>query len=194
MNKLRGLIDVDGVCADLMAGFKRWLHETFGENLDISKITRFHLPTSPELKDLHERVNLDECLDRFLGEKDVYQRYVSPVPGAVAALASLRELIDPVFVTATLKNAPESYASKFLWCRDVFGDVPMIACPSHLKFEIKGTFGVDDRADTCGRWIDCGVKAFLFKQPWNEAPQWMEAHDWPMIVDSVESIIRRWSE
>lgn len=192
--RIKMLVDVDGVVADLMLGFSRWLDERHGEHLDVSKITCFNIPRSPALRKLHDRVDLDRCLDSFLGTDNVYETYVTPVSGAVEALKSLSELVEPVFVTATLKNAPQSYVSKFRWCRERFGDLPMIACPSQLKMMVRGVIGIDDRWDTCERWRGQSMFALLFRAPWNEAPSNEKSHDWPEIIDAVDGIVRRLHE
>jgi 5'(3')-deoxyribonucleotidase len=179
------LVDVDGVVADLMGGFKLWLEERGMHGLEREKISKFHIPKSPELQAMHAAYDLDLQLDRFLGQPDIYQTHVSPIPGAKAALKVLAECCEIVFVTATLKKAPESYVSKFNWCRDTFGDIPMIACPSHHKFLVQGTWAVDDRYDTCQRYGKMRTIPFLFDQPWNEAPATERRHNWMTIVDEI---------
>jgi 5'(3')-deoxyribonucleotidase len=180
------LVDVDGVVADLMLGFDRWLDEKHGERIPKYLITHFNIPTSPALKDLHKRLNLDKALASYMGEPEVYERYVDPIPGAADALIELQKIVDVVFVTATLKDAPESYVSKFHWCRKHFGPIEMIAAPSRLKHIVQGTWIVDDRGDTCERFRGTDTVPLLFGQPWNESPPEIIRHDWPAVVQRVK--------
>lgn len=192
---LRTLIDVDGVVADLMGGFRNYLLDLYGVELDLEKITRHNIEQSPALKELNDRVDLDAALTRFLATKDVYQYYVDPFPEALEAIEHLRKFCEPIFVTAILKTAPSSYESKFNWCRFHFGtNVPFFAVPSTLKQYVNGTIGIDDRYDICNRYRMTGKKAFLMKRPWSEEPEGAECHNWRTIISSIESLWRRWNE
>lgn len=191
---IRTLVDVDGVVADLMGGFSRFMAEHADVDLDVSKITRHRIDESPELSGIDMMYGLDSCLTTFLGLKDVYQTYVSPIDGAKEAFVELQSMTEVVFVTAILKTAPQSYESKFRWCREHFGDAPFLAIPSTMKHGYFGVIGIDDRYDICERYRKAGLKAFLFKQPWNEAPADAVGHDWRSIVDGVDSMVRRWNE
>ncbi len=187
VKKPRLLVDVDGVVADLMGGFQVWLGKEHSEYLDIELITRFRLPKSPGLVGLNERVNLDDALTRYLATPNVYQDFVDPIPGSIEALATLREVVDPIFITATLKEAPESFTSKFCWLKWHFGDVPVISCPSGLKHHFSARWAVDDRYDTCTRYNTVGTKGLVFGQPWSEAPSNHETYDWDGITELVLS-------
>lgn len=190
-DKVRMLIDVDGVVGDLMGGFIRYLAD---EHIHITRdlITRHKIHKSPGLSSICKIYDLDGALTRFLQIKDVYQRFVTPLPRSVQAIESLREIVEPIFVTAVLKTAPSSYESKFLWCREHFGDVPFYAVPSTDKHSVAGVFAVDDRYDICERYERSGKKTFLYGQPWNEAPPAVQAYGWPGIVECVQKIVRRW--
>lgn len=181
------LFDCDGVVADLMGGFQEWLWKTKAVLLKKEDITHHHIAKSPALQELHKEINLDNCLDEFLSIENVYQAYVVPIDGSISAYRYLKAInFDITFVTATLKNAPQSYASKFRWLQIHFGsDVDVISCPSHKKQLISGDFIVDDRYDICKRFGDTSLNNdyFVFKQPWNEAPEDEDTWDWPQIVD-----------
>jgi len=181
---MRLLVDVDGVVADLMGGFDRFIRAKHGLELRPREITTFHIPRSPAHRELDERICLDTNLAEFLALPDVYQDYVDPIPGARSALAAIRDAGHEVgFVTATLHDSPESYASKYRWLDKHFGRVPVISCPSGQKHWFVADYGTDDRWDTCERWAAAGVKPLLFRQPWNEAPPGTPSHDWAGICE-----------
>jgi 5'(3')-deoxyribonucleotidase len=181
---MRVLVDVDGVVADLMGGFEQFIRGKYSLELRPREITTFHIAKSPTHVGLHERIDLDSNLEEFLALPSVYQDFVHPVPGAVEAIPRLTAAGHEVgFVTATLHESPESYASKYRWLTRYFGRMPVISCPSGQKHWFAADYGIDDRGDTCERWRSAGVRALLFRQPWNEAPEGTPSYDWTQILD-----------
>lgn len=180
------LVDVDGVVADLMGGFERFIRDRYSLELRPWEITAFHIAKSLAHVELHERIDLDRNLTEFLALPDVYQDYVHPVPGAEEAIPCLVAAgIDIGFVTATLHESPESYASKYRWLTTRFGRLPVISCPSGQKHWFAADYGIDDRGDTCERWRSVGIRPLLFRQPWNEVPPGTKAYNWKEIVDEL---------
>jgi len=184
---MRLLIDVDGVVADLMGGFELFIRNKYCLELRPREITTFHIANSPAHRGLHERIDLDRNLEEFLALGDVYQLYVDPVPGAEDAIRRLQQRpdIEFAFVTATLHESPESYASKYRWLTKRFGRAPVISCPSGQKHWFDADYGIDDRYDTCQRWSQAGVTPLVFRQPWNEAPEGVRSYDWEEILRVV---------
>ena len=188
---MRVLVDVDGVVADLMGGFERYLRARRGVELRPSEITTFHLASSPAHAELHKQIDMDKSLAEFLALPDVYRDYVTPIEDAVRGINRLqtaytrgltREPIEIGFVTATLRESPESYAPKYRWLDQHFPGTPVISCPSGQKHWFTADYGIDDRFDTCERWRKAGVRPLLFRQPWNEAPEGTPSYDWERIV------------
>jgi len=183
---VRFLIDVDGPVANLMDGFATFFWNVTSERLDPFRSSTHRISQSPELADLHARFDLDALLTEFLSIRDVYQRFVPLTHGAWESIHDLLELGHEVgFVTATLKTAPSSYASKLLWLRDIFPDVPMLAVAADQKHWVTGDYAIDDRYDTCLRWRLEGVTPLLFRLPWNEAPPNEPSYDWKEIMKAV---------
>lgn len=179
---MRVLVDVDGVVADLIGGFERFVFDKYRLELCPWAITRFHIPESPAHRELHERIDLSANLAEFLALDDVYERYVHPVPGSQDAIQELQAAgVELAFVTATLHESPESYASKYRWLTKRFGRLPVISCPSDQKHWFSADYGIDDRGDTCARWSKHGVQPLLFRQPWNEVPEGTQTYDWGEI-------------
>lgn len=183
---MRVLVDVDGVVADLMGGFERYIRDTCGLELRPREITSFHIAESPAHRDLHARIDLDGRLADFLAVHAVYERYVDPIPGARNGIAELvGSGAEVAFVTATLHESPESYEHKYRWLSRRFGRVPVISCPSGQKHWLRADHGIDDRGDTCARWASAGVHPLVFRQPWNEVPAGTPTYDWEGICAAL---------
>lgn len=181
---MRVLIDVDGVVADMMDGFEAFLWETTGELLQPNLSTTHHITESPNHAEMHARIDLNRQLDLFLSLPDVYQEYVALVPGAKESIDRLYSAGHEIgFVTATLWTAPVSYVSKLRWLNEHFPGIPMLSVGSREKHWVSGHFAIDDRFDTCERWLDAGVTPLLFRRPWNGAPLGTKTYDWKEITD-----------
>lgn len=183
---MRVLVDVDGVVADLMGGFELFIRDRFRLELRPREITTFKIVNSPAHQQLHGQVDLNRQLADFLALPNVYHDYVDLVPGAQAGILELIDAgVEVAFVTATLHESPESYASKYRWLTKRFGRMPVISCPAEQKHWFTADYGVDDRADTCDRWRDAGIRPLLFRQPWNEAAEGTRTYDWEEICAAL---------
>lgn len=184
---MRMLVDVDGVVADLMGGFQTYIKERFSRDLNKSLITTHNLALSPDHQGLHREIDLHRSLVEFLSIPTCYQDYILPIERSREMIQMIIDVlkVEVCFVTATLKQAPQSYASKFLWLEKHFPGIPVISCPSDKKHWVMGEFAVDDRFDICDRWSRSGVKSFVFRQPWNEAPPSIPRLDWEEIYDAL---------
>ncbi len=182
---MRVLIDVDGVVADLMCGFSYFIWDRFGFDFRPSEMTHFHFDESPAHLELHRAIDLNKQLAAFMSNPNCYD-YVPTIDGAVTGINRLLGRGHELgFVSATLKEAPESYGSKLHWLAARFPDVPMISCPSDNKHWVRGDFAIDDRYDTCKRWQDVGVRSLLFGQSWNQAPPGTPSFDWKGITYAI---------
>lgn len=196
------LSDVDGCTADLVGGMAKWLDNQFGLQFDPSEVI-YHdrMGRSPKLHDLNEELTkwfpgdqsgndrgFGGAFTCFMRDPNVYTRWIDPVPGAVDAIAHIRQRYDVVFVTALMKSARDHFRSKMEWLERWFPNLPIMTSPSGEKFRVHGTFAVDDRYDTCMRWIQNGTAALLFKQSWNEIPygSTIVRHDWTSIVNVLD--------
>jgi hypothetical protein len=197
----RFLSDVDGVVAGLMQGFSLWMKEVLDEDLPVEQIV-FHsnMGQSPGLRELNGRLrnrangrfapndrhtSVGRAFVEFMNVPTCYESWVPVLPGAVEAFARISRRCEPTFVTAIMKDAPDSYASKVRWLKRHFPGVPVAAIPSEQKHFFQGTFAVDDRWDICQRWNRNGVSAYCFRQPWNEAPQGAYTYTWEGIANTL---------
>lgn len=208
------LVDVDGVVADLMGtrlpngtlmgkgGFERFFEErTNGGILLARRSTTHSIARAPELAELNRAFNLERMFTEYLSLPDVYQDYVDVIgsydlPSPSSEFSDARDAITRlmdlghgvVFVTAVWERAPSSYDSKRRWLAEHFPGNPMIVASSQCKHMVRGNVAIDDRYDTCKRWIQSGnvSRVILFNQPWNEAPPdtTYRYNDWDEIVRS----------
>lgn len=180
----RVLIDVDGVVGDLMGGFCRYLYDRHGVVMSCDMITAYHIAQSPQLREIHERINLDHALSEYLRIEDVYQLYVDPIDGALECVSEIHGRADAAFLTATMTDAPQSYVSKFRWLHTLFGDIPMISCPSKQKPWVRADFLIEDRYDTVLEFEREGGTGLVIAQPWNNFPD-RQRLDWYGVVRSI---------
>lgn len=206
------LSDVDGVAAGLMEGFSSWMHEVLHLELPVHLISKHsEMGKSPGLQNL--RVNLSSMYPRFQENPDgfvpgsqgrhtsigaaflefmktehVYEKWVKPVPGSIEALSHINEGYRLIWVTATMKDAPQNYESKFRWLAYYFPNVRMCSIPSELKqyFGAAGALAVDDRFDICQDWNAREVTAMCFKQPWSQEPEGAQTYNWDQIVSVAD--------
>lgn len=196
------LVDADGVLADLVGGMRRFVNQTYGHDFDPNDVV-FHnrMGRSPKLSDLDQKlreyfpVEADEEYNGFGGafrcfmkDRDVYGRWIDPIPGAVETIAALRTSYDVVVVTAMMKSARDHYRSKMEWLERWFPAVPIITADASQKFRVTGDYAIDDRYDTCQRWWTAGVDARVFRQPWNEIPVGLigvETWDWNKLKEDL---------
>jgi 5'(3')-deoxyribonucleotidase len=193
--------DVDGVAADLVGGLRKWINHQFGFDFDPSEVVYHNsMGRSPLLADLNEELRrwfpgdadgdnhgFGGAFTCFMRDPNVYMRWIDPVPGAVDAIAEIRQKHKVVFCTALMKGARDHFRSKMEWIERWFPNLPILTVPSGEKYMVRGDWAVDDRYDTCARWIHNGTPALLFKQSWNEIPEGvkMRRFTWPEIVETV---------
>lgn len=193
------LSDVDGVVADLVGGYRKWMNNQFGFDFDPSEVIYHNnMGRSPKLADLSEELakwfpgdadgdnrGFGGGFTCFMRDPNVYMRWIDPIPGAVDAIAEIRQKYDVVFVTALMKGARDHFRSKMEWIERWFPDLSIGTMPSGDKFRVRGDWAVDDRYDTCKRWLDAGTSALMFRQSWNEAPEYWPSYEWEQILETV---------
>lgn len=195
MNSL--LCDVDGVVADLVGGLRKWINHQHDLDFEPTNIIYHHgMGRGSAMENIDETLRywypegFGGAFTCFMRDPDVYMRWVDPVPGAVDAIAGIRKTHKVVFVTALMKSARDHFRSKMEWIERWFPGLPIITCPTEEKHMVKGTYAVDDRYETCSRWLASGnvEKVFLFDQSWNEIPD--DASEWAGVTweDILEAI------
>jgi 5'(3')-deoxyribonucleotidase len=193
--------DVDGCTADLVGGLRKYINERFGFDFDPSEVVYHNsMGRSPGLADLNEELarwfpgdedgdnrGFGGAFTQFMRDPNVYMKWIDPIPGSVDAIAEIRQKYKVVFCTALMKGARDHFRSKMEWIERWFPNIPIVTCPSGEKYMFRGDWAVDDRYDTCARWITAGTPALLFRQSWNEIPEGVKTvtHDWKSVLEAV---------
>lgn len=193
--------DVDGVVLGLVDGLQLWMNETYGVFFDKSKVIYHNdMGRSPELMwpDMQLRNFFPQAEERqgaafsmafeaFMKERDVYSR-IPVIEGALEGMGKLMAGAEVVFVTALMKSARDHFRSKMESLERWFPNVPIVTCPSGLKYRYKADWAIDDRFDTCMRWAkDGAVASIVFDQPWSEYKTVGigKPHSWEDIPDII---------
>lgn len=182
MSKLTVACDVDGVVADLIGGFLRFVREKTERDLDINKIDCYNIEKSNLSKE-NEDLNIAELFDQFYSDQYVYQFYVEPVDNSIRVLENLSKDYDIIFLTATPSKSPQSFISKTKWLDNYFGGIKVISCPAEYKHFFDTDYIIDDRPDTCMSFHnkETSLDALLFRQPWSI--NYGKTYDWNEIEE-----------
>lgn len=178
---MRVLLDADGVVADLMGGYCRWLNRECGSSLTNEQIRTHSSKVSPEMPwgtDADDELcrqrfgkSIRNMVHPFMDLPDVYSK-IDLVPGAQNGVRSLQAAGHEVLFVTSIGKFHNSYASKVAWLYDRFPGCRVVAISSDIKHYMVGDVFVDDRADTCLRAFYGGNirRTFVFEQPWSYNP------------------------
>lgn len=192
-------IDVDGVALDLMKEFSEYITRTYNLGLNVSDITKFDITSSPGLQDLDRRLKmfyhpeggLRHAFLGFMKDPNCYDR-VKPYENAVEVINKLHENEGVTFLTAMWDQAREHFKSKMECIERYFPGIPIGTLSSSEKWKLAGTHEIiiDDKFSTCYDWVNRGAKAVIFKQQWNEVPEWssIPVSDWESMEQTIEDL------
>jgi len=159
---MRCLIDLDGVCCNLLAPWLASYNMLGGEFLTPSEIHTY---------DMRSDVKDYEKLFRALGHVEYGD--VFPFESVGAAILLLRSAgLDLRFVSHVPESAPTHYAGKLAWCKEhipLFSAKELIFCASEEKQFIDGDYLIEDYVRTLEQWwfAGNGNRAFLISHPYN---------------------------
>lgn len=198
----RLLVDVDGVVADLVPSFVNWANRRFDLHVSPEHIT-FHndMGRSPALRDVDEWLRRNHYPEsqgvkrsdsgwggaflEFMRTPEVYTRHVMVNFDGWTAVDLLRKRCDVAFVTALMKRANGHIPDKLDWLGRNFPGIPIMTVPSELKHWVQGRYAIDDRWDTCARWLSHGTYAYTLRRPWSELPPGEKGFTWAEIVQDI---------
>lgn len=147
MKKPRVLLDCDGVVADFLGYYLRILNSVTGNHYTSSDVQQFQIEEALELSE-----DVSDVVFRAISLPGVAQKF-EVLPGALEAVARLREIAQVVFVTSagdTALSSPTWCYDRMVWCRANFGNVPVVL--AHEKEFVAGDVLVDDKPKNVKAW------------------------------------------
>ncbi len=160
--------DFDGVIADTAECFLRLACEEHGFcGISREDITDFDVEQCLDMpKETAQAIFTSVQLDSI-------GTGLKPMPGAIAVLGELTEKNPVTVITARSLATPvhDWLASKFP--PSTLPRIHVIAMgahdeKSHHIQQQQLQYFIDDRAETCVHLSKCGIRPFVFAQPWNE--------------------------
>lgn len=163
------LLDCDGVLGDFTGRFAERLMETWGFDLRDEDITTFDHSTVPNWQ------------PRFwdLLKEPGFVAEMKPLPGARAAVETLRGLGEVLCVTSPFDGAPHWMNERVEWLKHHMGFNHKDVIHTHRKDLIRGDILVDDRYEHA--W-DFPGKGLLFDRPWNQGETKWRVFSWDDVL------------
>lgn len=141
------LIDVDGVLADFVTPFLRYINEVLGSSWTKDDITEHDIEDCFGLS-YEERNEVRMHIDRMR-----MARTLAPLPGAVEAMKRLSESAHILFVTASLTSSQTWEWDRRAWLTDLFGEGwGKKAQFVKDKWAFQGDIFIDDSPSNVEKW------------------------------------------
>jgi len=171
-------LDMDGVLADLMAGWMPYLNEVSGRNLAVEDVDMwgiehvYGIPFSKARKPLH---------------REGFWEGLPPYPGAVAFVKRLDQLGHMVYIATAPFPSDKCMWGKKMWFENHLRFLP----PSRLiilhdKHLLRGDMLVDDKPENLTKFPGLRV---LFNQPWNRTLNKGLMESWYIRVSSFKEVV-----
>lgn len=178
---MRFLIDVDGVCADLISLLLRKVNERFNKHYVPGDITQFDFfgPVTPFTEG--EKI----FVKNVLGTKG-FTYEMSPLPGAIWGVKEIQNQgHEVVFLTSHWSESESWCFDRYQWLREYYQIEIKDIVFAYRKELVKGDVFIDDRDRNCIRFTEEQPEAhvLLLDQPWNKHVDtdkypMMERFDW----------------
>lgn len=162
MSALTVLVDLDGICADILTPWLAEYNHEYNDNLTIEQITCW---------DLHEVVD-PACGVKIYDyiERPGFFRHLKPIPGARDAIETLkRDGHEVVIVTAPSKGVTCA-GEKIEWVKEHLGLKRQDVICAHRKELISGDVLIDDSPKNVKKYLteNPGASALTIAYPYNE--------------------------
>lgn len=171
------LVDLDGVCADLLSVWLERYNKDHGENLTVSDITTFYISECVK----PEHANL---IKNYLNEPGLFRRL--PIyPNCYTALRTLQDIGHELFiVTNTPYSSVTGFHDKWQWVSDNLPFIPRDNFFSTaLKHMVRGDLLVDDYCRNINHFPG---KTCVIDYPYNQGARatW-RVSDWKEFIEKV---------
>ena len=174
---MRLLIDMDGVCADLVSHWVTLLNRYHGETLQKEDVTDWHIHKITEQTTRKE-------VEAFLADPGFFL-HLEPIPGAIETLRRLiRDGHDLVFVT----HCKEGHGDKRKWLERHLPGFPMRSVIfAERKELVSGDVLLDDGVHNLRDWQKhnpSGI-AVCFDAPYNQHWQGERVTNWEAFYELI---------
>lgn len=161
---MRCLLDLDGVCCDLLPTWLDMYSMLGGETIAPDSVTTYDIGIAKDREKL------------FRALAHVQYSDVAPFDGVAEAINMLRSTVHSVrFVSYVPECAPAHFAGKAAWCARFipgFEASELIFCASEEKAYVTGEWLVEDRPLALKQWgyrnFARKDQLFLINQPYNQ--------------------------
>lgn len=168
---MRVLVDVDGVCANIISGLDACARREGAPSVHEDMFPEFDFQhcTWPEgagpLYAWMQRAGFCQELPWYPNAKEVIRRL-------------LRAGHEVAFCTSMFADSPTWAYDRQVWCRRSFPDVSVIFCSK--KTWIRGDILIDDALHNVRPWLLEGRKAYLIDRPWSRGRD-IPTHDFATL-------------
>ncbi len=177
------LLDCDGVLADFVSATLDLVHTLGGRRHASDEVRTWEIFDSIGTPELRERV-----YDR-MNREGFCRDVIRPYPGAVEAIADLREHADVYVVTAPFRTATWM-SERLAWLGHHFALPADHVVFTERKQLVRGDVFVDDKPDHVRRWDAgrraCTGRAFLWDQAYNREADLPRLRSWAELRAAIE--------
>lgn len=182
MSKPIILVDMDGVCADLLKDWLGIYNRATGRNVTVEDIIRF---------EMHDCADMGQVIYDHLQTPGLFLG-LTPLSGVAAALEELNH-IGKVFICSTPSRNPDSSAEKLRWCAKHLPFLPrrqIILCGT--KELVRGDYLIEDSPENIRKWKRANPQGqtVLIDYPYNrEAEPDFRAHGYKDMAQAWADIV-----
>lgn len=141
--KKRILVDLDGICADLLGAWLDRLNANHGRSFTKAEVTNWNIAKALGMA--------KEEVDAVLDEPGLF-RCLPVIPGAPTALEVLQSRGHEVFIVTAPTHSPACVADKVAWARENLPIDPQHIVVTGKKFLVKGDVLIDDAPHQANRY------------------------------------------
>lgn len=156
----RILVDLDGICADLLRRVLGVIHRDWGVELRVEDITTFQVPN-------HVPGMSRSQFYKILNRPGFFDN-LPLIDGALEAVHALRDGGRNEVLICSSPAGPDSARGKLTWCERHLGVPRKQVILTNRKTLIDADWIIDDRPETLEEWCNEGRCAATIAYPYNE--------------------------
>jgi 5'-nucleotidase len=146
------LVDLDGICANLLDEWLGRYNKDSGLNITLDDINKFHI---------HECVPAGHKIYDYIRKPGIYDN-LKPIEGAQEGMELLNQTHD-VIILSTPSRAPETAGEKIHWCKKYFPFIDRRQIMLGARKELVcGDFFIDDSPENLFNWHNANVDREMY--------------------------------